>query len=417
VKPHSMCAGLCANVIIGAALTSIAITPLPVFAQTAGANSFNPALSVVLDGQYAHYSRDPADYGMSGFLLSDEAGLAPSGLSLGESELTASANVDDRFYGQLTVALAAPDSGTEVNIEEAFIQTTALPAGFTLKAGRLFSDIGYLNSKHAHAWDFVDQPLVYKAMLGNQYGDDGVQVQWVAPLDLLVELGGEVFRGAQFPAAGAANNGVGTWTLFGHVGGDVGSTQSWRAGVSYLHADAEARQSTIQNGDVLEFTGSSRVAIADFVWKWAEHGNPKARNVVVQGEFLRRQEDGNVVDTNINYATAVFPPPFVAPDYAYRGTQQGFYLQAVYQFIPRWRAGLRYDRLTADNRGPSLGVTTPLNDTSHDPTRFTAMLDFSNSEFSRFRLQAAEDKSQPQSDKQLILQYVVSIGAHGAHQY
>jgi hypothetical protein len=392
---------------------------LPTFAaaQSAGANAFNPALSVVLDGQYAHYSQDPATYGMPGFLLSDEAGLAPSGLSLGESELTASANVDDRFYGQLTVALAAMDSGTEVNVEEAFIQTTALPAGFTLKAGRLFSDIGYLNSKHAHAWDFVDQPLVYKALLGNQYGDDGVQVRWVAPLDLLVELGGEVFRGAQYPAGGAANNGVGSWTAFAHVGGDIGATQSWRAGVSYLQADSDPREATLQNGDVLTFTGTSDVVIADFVWKWAARGNPKARNVIVQGEFLHRQEEGEVVNTNIDYSIAVFPPPFVAPDYAYRGTQDGYYLQAVYQFVPRWRIGLRYDSLRADNHGPSLGVSTPLNDTTHSPSRISAMVDFANSEFARLRLQVAEDKSQPQSDTQLTLQYVMSIGAHGAHQF
>jgi hypothetical protein len=73
--------------------------------------------------------------------------------------------------------------------------------------------------------------------------------------------------------------------------------------------------------------------------------------------------------------------------------------------------------LSADNNGPTLGVVTPLNDTSHDPSRVTAMVDFSNSEFSRFRLQLAEDKSRPQSDTQFFFQYVVSIGAHGAHQF
>jgi hypothetical protein len=45
------------------------------------------------------------------------------------------------------------------------------------------------------------------------------------------------------------------------------------------------------------------------------------------------------------------------------------------------------------------------------------MVDFSNSEFARVRLQVALDKSQPQEDKQLTLQYVMSIGAHGAHQF
>jgi len=385
-------------------------------AQGVSGNTFNPALSVILDGKYAHFSQDPAQYGVAGFLLSEEAGLPPQGLSLGESEVVASANVDDRFYGQITLALEASDAGTEIGVEEAFVQTTALPAGFILKFGRFFSDIGYLNSKHAHSWDFVDQPLVYKAMLGGQFGDDGAQARWVAPAELLVEVGAEAFRGAQFPAAGATHGGVGVWSAFAHVGGDSGAASSWRAGVAYLHADAAGRESIIANGDVATFTGGAKYWLADFVWKWAERGNPKTRHLIVQGEYLRRRETGEVVDVNVDYATTTFPPPFVAPEFSYRGEQSGFYLQSVYQFMPRWRLGVRFDRLSADNRGPSLGVITPLNE-KHDPSRMTAMLDFANSEFSRLRLQWTQDKSQPRSDTQIIVQYLMSVGAHGAHQF
>jgi hypothetical protein len=45
------------------------------------------------------------------------------------------------------------------------------------------------------------------------------------------------------------------------------------------------------------------------------------------------------------------------------------------------------------------------------------MLDYSPSEFSRFRVQYNIDYARPQSDNEFILQYIVSIGAHGAHQY
>jgi hypothetical protein len=385
------------------AAVALAIVPAPARAQSVTNNAFNPAFSVILDGKYAHYTRDPNLYGVSGFLLGDEVGLAPQGFSLGESELTASANVDDKFYGQLTLAVEALDSETVVNLEEAFVQTTALPAGLTAKAGRFFSDIGYQNSKHAHAWDFIDQPLVYKAMLGNQYGDDGVHVHWVAPLDLFVEAGGEAFRGAAFPAGGATHGGLGTWTAFAHAGGDIGNEQSWRAGVSYLHADSEQRESTLASGDVIAFSGTSQLWIADFVWKWAAQGNPKSRNLVIQGEYLFREEEGTVADA--------------ISDSDYRGTQRGFYLQAVYQFVPRWRVGLRYDRLSADNEGANLSIATPLANDSHEPSRVTAMLDFSNSEFSRLRLQIAADESQPERDTQVAFQYVMSIGAHGAHQF
>ncbi len=394
--------------IVSAAVLTIAFSATGARAQAVSNNAFNPALSVILDGKYASYSRDPARYHSPGFLLNGGTEHPPEGFSLGESEVVASANVDDKFYGQLTLSIEALDDETKVNVEEAFIQTTALPDGFTAKAGRFFSDIGYLNSKHAHAWDFVDQPLVYQALIGNQFGDDGIHLHWVAPLDLLVEIGSEVFRGAEFPAAGATHGGAGAWTAFAHAGGDIGGEQSWRGGVSYLHADADQRESTIGNADVIAFVGGSRIWIADFVWKWADHGNPKTRSVVVQGEYLHRDVKGVVTD-----ATS-------SADYA--GKQGGFYLQAVYQFKPRWRAGLRYDRLSANNEGAILNVgmlnaNTPLGDDARDPARLTAMLDFSNSEFSRLRLQIAADKSRSESDTQITLQYLMSIGAHGAHQF
>lgn len=383
---------------------------------TVSGNAFNPALSLILDGKWAHYSQDDEPAGMAGFLVGTESGLPPRGLSLGESELVASANVDDKFYGQLTLAIASTDAGTELGVEEAFLQTTALENGLSVKAGRFYSEIGYLNSKHAHIWDFADQPLAYKAMLGGQFGDDGVQLRWVAPLDLLVEVGGEVYRGASFPAAGATHDGMGAWTAFAHVGGDMGATKSWRAGISHLAADPAGRESTLPGGDIVTYSGSSDLWIVDATWKWADHGNARTRNLVLQAEYLKRRERGDVADTSIDYATAILPPGFTAPDTRYRGTQQGFYLQAVYQFMPRWRVGVRYDQLRADNKGPSLGVVTPL-DEQHDPRRVTAMADFSNSEFSRLRLQFANDRSSAVSDNQITLQYVMSIGAHGAHQF
>jgi hypothetical protein len=394
-----------------AGLAALAVLAMPalVHAQAQNAtpltsNAFNPALSLILDGKYWNYQRDPSRYGMSGFLLGEEAGLAPEGLSLGETELAASANVDDKFYGQVTLSIASTDTETELEVEEAFVQTTTLPNGLTARGGKFFSDAGYLNSKHAHAWDFTDQPLVYKAFFGGQLGDAGVQLRWVAPTATFLELGAEAFRGDSFPAAGAAHSGVGTWTAFAHVGGDISATQSWRVGASVITSDAVDRESVLPDGDAILYTGSSEIYGADFVWKWADHGNPRTRNAVVQAEYFHRREDGDIgPESRTGLAT-------------YRGTQDGFYVQGIYQFMPRWRVGLRFDRLSADNTVGALPIATPLEDT-HDPSRLTAMLDFSNSEFSRFRLQVSEDKSLPESDTQFGLQYIFSLGAHGAHQF
>ena len=326
-----------------AALFAPLLTTLsgPAFSQgQVSGNEFNPAISLILDGHYASYSLDPATYELPGFLLDAEAGLPSEGLSLDETELAISANVDDKYYGFLTAALEQTDGETSVELEEAYVETLALPKGLKVKGGRFLSDIGYLNPIHAHAWDFNDAPLAYVAMLNTAYKDDGIQLRWVVPAPLLIEIGGEILRGDSFPGAnGAASDGTGASTLFVHVGGDVGSENSWRAGVARLATDANERASVFADGSAV-FTGSSDLTIADFVWKWAKNGNPRDRYYTVQAEYLHRREDGALAVTTLSAGDELG---------FYRGTQDGFYVQGVYQFRPRWRAGVRFDRLDASN--------------------------------------------------------------------
>ena len=54
----------------------------------------------------------------------------------------------------------------------------------------------------------------------------------------------------------------------------------------------------------------------------------------------------------------------------------------------------------------------------YTPSLQTAMVDWSPSEFSRLRLQLARDKSRPDAtDNQIFLQYILSLGTHGAHTW
>lgn len=369
-------------------------------------NAFNPAISLILDGHYASYSRDPAAYALAGFQLDAEAGLPSEGLSLDETELAMSANVDDKYYGFLTAALEQADGETSIAVEEAYFETLALPRGLKIKAGQFLSDVGYLNPIHAHAWDFNDAPLAYTAMLNSGYKDAGVQLSWVVPSTLFIQLGAELLRGDSFPAAGgAASSGTGASTLFVHVGGDVSDESSWRAGLSYLAADANDRATDFDSGRI-SFTGKSDLTIADFVWKWAKSGNPRDRYYVVQAEYLRRKENGELTVSVPSTGDEIGP---------YAGAQDGFYVQGVYQFRPRWRVGLRYDRLDASN---DLGITAPTPFVAdRHPSRISVMTDFSNSEFSRLRLQLNRDDSRPETDDQVVVQYLMSLGAHGAHRF
>src|ERR1019366_7364561 len=249
----------------------------PVVASSGGGpNAFNPSMSLILSGLYARTSQDPANYAITGFQLPPGAEIGPGtrGFSLAESELGFAASVDPWLRGAANIALEADNT---VSIEEAYIQTTSLGNGFSLKAGRFFSAVGYLNPQHSHTWDFVDNPLAYQALLGTQYNDDGLQLTWLPPIDQDVELGAELGRGRSFPGSDTGRNGAGMAAFTAHTGGDIGDSQNWRAGLSMLNAKAadQSLLATDATGSMVTnaFNGSTRVWIADAIWKWGPNGN------------------------------------------------------------------------------------------------------------------------------------------------
>jgi hypothetical protein len=145
--------------------TAEATTSQPTARPAESNSAFNPAIGVVLNGTAAVLRRDPDAYQIPGFALGPDARPVNRGFALGESELNLSANIDQALYGNLTVSYARDNT---FSVEEAFTQSSQLPGGFTLKGGRFFSGVGYLNEQHAHTWDFVDAPLPYLAMLNRQ---------------------------------------------------------------------------------------------------------------------------------------------------------------------------------------------------------------------------------------------------------
>ena len=374
-------------------------------------SAFNPAISAVLQGTYINLSQDPNNYELKGFVPSGDIGPGSRGFSLAESELTLRASVDDKFAGVLTFALTPEDT---VAVEEAYGVATSLPFGLTPKFGRFFSGIGYLNEQHQHSWDFYDAPLAYQAFVGGQYANDGVQLKWVAPTDTFLEIGGELGSGNAFPGNSRNKNGIGNGIVYVHAGGDVGASNSWRAGLSYVRTAAKDRtyeQTDLSGNDAqLSFSGRSQVAIADFVWKWAPNGNAQERNFKLQGEYFWRREHSDLTYDADSALAATQTGD-------YRSRQSGFYVQGVYQFMPYWRVGTRYDRLESGN--VDYGVNSAyFGDVSFNPQRTSLMFDYTPSEFSRFRVQYAQSKVQPGlTDNQIFVQYILTLGAHGAHRY
>jgi hypothetical protein len=395
---------------MGAALSAFLIHSGGAFAaDSSSENAFNPAFSLILSGTYGSLQRDPA-IPATGFAMNPKS-EHEQGFNLGESEIGISASIDPDFRGVATLSL---DPAGGISVENGFVQTTSLGDGLNLKFGRFFSGLGYLNDQHSHTWDFVDAPLVYVALWDTQLGEDGVQLKWLAPTDTFIELGAEMGKGRGFPGTDRAKNGSGAGTVFLHVGDDIGIEHSWRAGVSMYRTRAVDRLAedvsdpagnTVSNS----YTGDSRTTGLDFIWKYSPNGNIKERYLKVQAEYFRHKENGDLTYDTTGAKTTD----------TYNVTQSGWYVQSVYQFMPRWRVGLRHDLLDPGTaQVGTLNTGNVIASYGYNPSRDSVMLDYSPSHFSRIRVQFAHDQSrQNLPDNQFFVQYMMSLGAHGAHSY
>ncbi|MGM0571964.1 hypothetical protein [Marinobacter sp.] len=348
------------------------------------ANELNPEIGVVLDG---YYKQNP-----TALSHRDE------GFGLGHTELSLSSPIDDLFEGRLTAVLDDHDGETELGLEEAFIQTTALPWNLSARGGRFLSQVGYLNSRHLHTDDFVERPVPYRAMLGSHYFDDGVRVNLLIPTPFYWQVGAEAFDGDKLTEG---EEDIGVYTLNTRFGGDISNSQSWQAGMSWLrnrqahggheedHDDHDDHDHAHAHGAA--YTGEN-LYIADLVWKWSPQGNTRQQQLTLSGEYLYADDlDDHGHSDDIH---------------------KGWYASAVYQFAPQWSAGARYGKAELKEAHGDHYHDQELEETD-------VMLAWSHSHFSTVRLQYTFQDAYgfEEADNTLTLQYVMSFGAHGAHDY
>lgn len=362
-------------------------------------NAFNPAISLILSGTYAAYQDQSDDYALPGFSVGEESLPKPAGFYLGESELTLSANIDDKFFGQTTIAFANEDGETIVEAEEAFIQTSSLYDGLTIKAGRFLSNIGYLNAHHAHTDAFIDRPLVYQTFFDHHFGDDGVQFRLVLPTDTYIEIGGEFLRGSSYPAAGASKNGKGANTQFIKFGNDVGVGGSYLVGFSHLFANSTDAVERETENELDLFNGEVKLNIIDATYKWSPQGNKRLGQWIARSEWMQERRKGALSDIDHN-ATS------------WNSKRAGYYVELQHVAASGWEIAIRHDQLKPDAQAPSMWGSDQI---SH---RNTVMGGWRNSEFSRIQLQLSRGEiANGDLFSAILLQYQMSIGAHGAHKF
>ena len=374
--------------------------------------AFNPAISAIVD---MYYYNENSEEGMShikeelpGFgghaHEEDEHGGVENGFNLREVELVFSAEVDNYFKAQAIVGVS--EEGAE--IEEAWAETTGLPWGFQAKAGKFFSNFGYNNAKHAHQWDFTDQPLIYELALGEHgLNEKGVQVSWLAPTPLYLLFGAEVFQGEnekmyvqedaeELPDNQGPNLGVG-WVKLAPFQFEKSELQLGLFGASGSHQEIHE-----EGGGTNYFDGINWFAGADAVYKFDSGKAYGQGDASVQAEYFYRNKD---LDQE-------------GGDEEVSGAQDGYYLQGTYGILPRWRAGLRWEQVGLTNEETEEDVTEEFGDS----WRATAMLDFRPSEFSQVRFQVSNGdydlgEEGVENVWEAFVQLTFSIGAHGAHAF
>lgn len=406
--------------------------------QVGSGTSFNPQISVILDGVYFNDNKKGESIELFEHLdginhSHDHEGHSHAelerGFNLRETEIAFSATVDPYFDASLFLAV---DSGGGVEVEEAYFDTRSLPAGLKLRGGKFLSGIGYANSQHPHSWEFTDSTLPYRSLLG-EHGlmDTGVRLSWLPKTGrYYTQLGMELFQGNEqvFASAGAAlpedvagtgfgaladtKSGPRLTTLYAKLAPDLGDDHALQFGLwgakGRQHQEVHDHRAEEPTAQVNGLQGDSTLWGADLVYKYDAPGAYGQGDFSLAAEYLRANKDLKVAYHQSNAALIGATRDF---------TQDGFYLQGVYGIAPRWQAGLRYD-VTGLTNEVDRGTSTTQWDKSD---RWTLALTHRFSEFSLLRFQASRADLSVEGEKeranQFFVQYQHSLGAHGAHGF
>jgi hypothetical protein len=414
-------------------LLFILFTTGPLFSEEGSTSSsfsqpkFVPDISFIMDFSAVSRNRDNEEYEsleIPGFVHgghggdehehSHEAMHGKRGLNFNYGELSLYSVVDPYF--ELLANFHLSEEGFE--IEEAYVTTRKIPGGFKIKAGKFLSSFGRLNGQHAHYWNFADQPVVYYGFLGGHGLDEkGVNVSWVAPMDLYLIIGGEVLQGeneTSFGAEGFEDETLGVevedstatnvYTGFMKASFDIGNL-SVLLGVSGACGGTRINHEidVVDEGHGVD----ARTSLLDgeLTLKYAIDSY---RYISWQSEYLYRNMKGDYLNNNSG--------TLEVNDLEKK--QSGFYTQLVIKPAMLWRIGARYEMLQMND----IKIGGLAQDVDENLSKSSAMIDYSPSEFSFIRIQYNFDKTKYKSDEvkvnhEVILQMNMAIGAHGAHSF
>jgi len=378
--------------------SSAAPAPQPASPGPRGSQSLNPDVSAIIDFAAGWFSDDGATV---------KSGDDPqsTGFKVQEVELALNQVVDPYFRAD--IYLTIPNlSGVEV--EEAFLTTTALPGNLQLKAGIFRAGLGRQNAQHLHIQDFSRRPGVNAAFLGvDGFRAPGAEASWLVPgIPFYLLLSGAAFSvdaaEADLPLQTFGGGGATDPSLVGGARAffPAGNATSIFLGLSYARGRTSQSPSDPTVAPSVYDGARSHLYGADLYVKWKPANQAETyASVAWQTEYFLRQ----LPDLTLPGART---PPL----------EGGLYSQVVAQVQRRWFIGLR---------GEVLGL--PRGDNVHREYAGALSCTWALSEFARVRAYGelrdgrrfsplAPEPGTHRSGA-LFLQLEAAIGAHGAHPF
>ncbi|HEY4818180.1 MAG TPA: hypothetical protein VIH67_12170 [Candidatus Acidoferrum sp.] len=341
---------------------------------TSNAKLLNPDISLIGDfiGNAGHNNVTPS-----------------RALELHESEIGMQAIIDP--YARADAFFSFGETG--VNVEEAYVTFTSLPAGLLLKVGKMRADFGKVNTIHNHALPYIDRPLATNNLVGGEDGIDDAGMSLsrfiAAPRGWFIEGTAQVYRGDSDDLFNSYRRQ--DLSVVGHLRGyrDLNESTNLDLGISYARGNS-AGLSAAPNPSAF-FTN---LYGADATLRWKPLRRAIYKNFLFRTELFWSTRD-QLSALNIFQTQHAF----------------GMYSSAEYRLNRRWTVGGRFDRS---------GHATDANLTD---TGFSGILTYWPSEFSQIRGQyryghlAVPNPGDFSNANEFLFQFLFVMGAHGAHPF
>jgi hypothetical protein len=381
--------------------------PIPI---TGGGNK--NYMNISFDGMFALAASNARD--LSNVQVGDHD-PQQRGFNARNAEIAIDGAVDPYFEGFANIVLKLDnDNQTEIELEEAFLQTTSLPFGLQIKAGQFFDAFGRINPTHPHTWEFADSPLVNGRLLGpDGLRGVGAQISWTIPVSwysqaILAVQNGRGSTGYSFRNPGDGGVFYDRLTNDREARGlrDFIFVPRWEN--SFNLSDTQTVLVGASGAFGSNDTGPhahTQIYGGDFLYKWksprAEGGFPflKWQTEVM---YRRFEADRGVDDT--------FPVSETFHDW-------GMYSQVLWGFKKGWVAGIRGDYLHMEDSQFTDDIARQTR------SRISANLTWYPTEFSKIRLQYNHDFLEEneflagRDVDSIFLQWEFILGAHGAHKF